>query len=83
MTTFREDVTQPAPAMNDALDNWFTHHPPESPGVVAVYQSIRNGGRELAEVIADECPAGRERDIALDKVREAVFWGNAAIACNG
>lgn len=82
MTTFHEDQAQPAPKRADALDNWFTHHPPKSPADVTVYQEIRNAGRELADVIADECPASEERDTALVKVREAVMWANASIACS-
>jgi hypothetical protein len=63
------------------LENWFTHHPPTGPGEVAVYQEIRKGGRELAELIVDEVPEGVERDEALKHVRAAVMWSNAGIAC--
>jgi hypothetical protein len=63
------------------LENWFTHHPPSGPGEVAVYQEIRKGGRELAELIVDEVPEGVERDEALRHVRAAVMWANAGIAC--
>lgn len=63
------------------LENWFTHHPPSGPAEVAVYQAIRTGGRELAELIVDEVPEGAERDEALRHVRAAVMWSNAGIAC--
>jgi hypothetical protein len=63
------------------LENWFTHHPPAGPGEVAVYEEIRKGGRELAELIVDEVPEGAERDEALRHVRAAVMWSNAGIAC--
>ena len=80
--TFSDEEIRPTPSRAAALENWFTHHPPKSPAEVTVYQEIRNGGRELAELIADECPSGRERDIAIEKVREAVMWANASIACS-
>lgn len=63
------------------LENWFTHHPPAGPAEVAIYQEIRQGGRELAELIADEVPDGPERDEAIRHVRAAVMWANAGIAC--
>ena len=63
------------------LENWFSHHPPSGPAEVAVYQEIRKGGRELAELITDEVPAGVELDEALKCVRAAVMWANAGIAC--
>jgi len=66
---------------DEQLENWFTHHPPAGPGEVAIYQEIRKGGRELAELIVDEVPAGIERDEALRHVRAAVMWANAGIAC--
>jgi hypothetical protein len=66
----------------DSLENWFTHHPPADEEAVQVYQEIRNGGREFAGLIVDQCPLSHERDEALKKIREAVMWANAAIACN-
>jgi hypothetical protein len=37
---------------------------------------------QAAAWIYTALPASRERDIAIDKMREAMFWANAAIACN-
>lgn len=76
------DNTHSAPqAQDDALTNWFTHHPPADGRAVQAYQEIRNGGRELAELITGECPPSPERDTAVKKIREAVMWANASIAC--
>jgi hypothetical protein len=72
----------PANSPDRTLENWFTHHPPANEGVAQVYQEVRNGGREFAELIVDECPLSYERDEALKKIREAVMWANAAVACN-
>jgi hypothetical protein len=63
------------------LDNWFTHHPPHGNQPYR-YSGIRQSGRRLAEVIEELAPSGPEKEQALAKVREAVMWANAAIACN-
>ena len=63
------------------LENWFTYHPPK-PGQPGRYQHVRETGLALAEVITRECPPSWERDQALLRVREAVMWSNASIACN-
>lgn len=63
------------------LDHLFTYHPPFGDQVKR-YQLIREDGRLMAETIAGAAPASPERSTALAKVREAVFWANAAIACN-
>jgi hypothetical protein len=66
----------------DILDNWFTYHPPKGDQSFR-YAGVRAGGRHLADVISDLTPPGSpEREQALAKVREAVMWANAAIACN-
>lgn len=80
-----DDIDRIIPSVTTSdkeLENWFTHHPPANEGVAQVYQEIRNGGLELAKLIVDECPRSHERDEALRKVREAVMWANAAVACN-
>ena len=63
------------------LYNAFTYHPPTDEQV-AHYEHLRKMGRALATQIANRCPASPERTIALNKVREAVMWANAAIACH-
>ena len=63
------------------LEKRFTYHPPkgEQP---ALYEKIRFNGRNLAEMIDEECPDSREKSLALTKLEEAVMWANAAIARN-
>lgn len=68
------------PAADD-LGNWFTYHPPR-PEQISLYETLRDAGRVMAEHITDCAPPSRERSTALAKVREAVMWANAAIACN-
>jgi hypothetical protein len=67
---------------DDEIDNWFTYHPPSNPREIVAYEEIRAGGRLLARQIVELAPPSRERSTALAKVREAVMWANAAVACN-
>lgn len=59
----------------------FTYHPPAE-GDPEAYRRIRSAGRSLAEQIVADVPPSPERSTAIAKVREAVFWANAARACN-
>lgn len=63
------------------IDNWFTYHSPKN-NQPERYEGIRSGARELAEIIRLNVPAGIERDNAFARLREAVMWANAGIACN-
>ena len=64
---------------SDELATRFTYHAPKE-GQPARYEEIRNAGREMAELVEDECPDSREKSLALTKIEEAVMWANAAIA---
>lgn len=68
-----EDITQ-------HFDAWFTYHPATDEQVTR-YTDIRGKARELAEVIAHCTPPGRDQTVAIRKLREAVMYANAAIAC--
>jgi hypothetical protein len=63
------------------VKNAFTYHPPKGDQTHR-YEDIRDEGRVLAEMIMRHCPASRERTLAFDRLREAVMWANASIACN-
>jgi len=64
------------------LKNRFTYHPPKD-GQPALYEQIREEAHVYALLIQQECPASREKSLALTKLEEAVFWANAAIARHG
>lgn len=57
----------------------FTHHPPKGDQSQR-YQAIRDRARNLAVFIDENAPDSREKDEALTRLEEAVFWVNAAIA---
>lgn len=63
------------------LDNVFTYHAPTQDQVTD-YDLIRSAGKLFASTVNMTCPNSRECSLALTKIREAVMWANAAIACN-
>jgi len=69
------------PSILEPIDNAFIYHAPKGDQVER-YQSIRDKGKDLALHIASNCPYSIERDEAIKKLREAIMWANASIACN-
>ena len=66
----------------DDLDHIFTYHAPKNDQPNR-YEKIRNAGLELAKVIYDNTNIDMaESQMAINKIREAVMWANAGIACN-
>lgn len=59
----------------------FAYHPPK-PGQDEKYVSLRYKGQRLAEDMHAFCPPSRERNIALNRLEEAMMWANASIARN-
>jgi hypothetical protein len=65
----------------DKISNWFTYHPPAD-NQTDRYVQLREAGRMMALTLLDLCPESRELTTAINKLREAVMWANASIACN-
>ncbi|XEC97043.1 hypothetical protein AB6A23_11160 [Paenibacillus tarimensis] len=63
------------------IENVFTYHPPK-PGQPEKYGKLRDKAKELAYLIAEECPGSAETTIALRKLEESIFYANASIARN-
>jgi hypothetical protein len=63
----------------DELANRFTYHPP-TPEQIPLYETIREGGRELAAFIVAHTPESREQSLAVTSIEAAVMWANAAVA---
>lgn len=59
----------------------FTYHPPTADQVVD-YERIRAEARDFVETLVDLVPPSRELSLAITKIREAVMWANAGIACH-
>lgn len=45
----------------------------------AMFQFIRAKAKELAIIINEEVPEGREKALAITKLEECVMWVNAGI----
>lgn len=60
----------------------FTYHPPKE-GQPETYTELRESARAFAEKVQSLAPECREKEIALEKIREAVMWANAGIAIHG
>lgn len=66
-------------AMLARIKNDFTYHRP-SAEVAPIFVEIREKAKELALLIAEKVPGGREQATALTRLEEAVFHANAGIA---
>ena len=44
------------------------------------HHDLRQAAKAFAAVIYSVVPPGREQSLALTKVEEALFWGNAGVA---
>ena len=67
--------------VNFMLENNFKYHPP-TPEKLEKYAVLRNYGKDLAYMIKEFAGDNRESSLAITKLEEAIFWGNAAIARN-
>jgi hypothetical protein len=62
----------------ERIEDDFSWHtlPPEQ---AQKYEALRAHTKALARLIAELCPDGRERSIALTKLEEVAMWSNAGI----
>lgn len=76
-----EKTMHKRPVFKD-LTNRFTYHAPRGDQADR-YRLIRSSALEFSETLVGLAPESRELDLAVQKVEEAVFWANAAIARSG
>ena len=67
--------------IEEMIENNFTYHTPKQ-GQPERYARIRGEAKQLASLIAAECPESRERSVDFTKLDEVVMWANASIARN-
>lgn len=65
--------------INNDIENRFTYHRPTE-AQAAKYPRIRDKAKELAYLIDELCPNGREKALAMTKLEECVMWANASIS---
>lgn len=59
----------------------FSYHAPKDDQAER-YVEIRDTAGAVAMGIMQNCPASRERSLAITKLEECVMWANASIARN-
>lgn len=64
----------------EELRKRFSYHRPTQAQADIVFPRVRTSGQQLARLITELVPEGREQSLALTKVEEAVMWANAGIA---
>lgn len=62
------------------IDYIFKYHPPKDEQIL-IYQNIREMGKNFARHLQGHLPDCTETRFAIAKIREAVMWANASIAC--
>lgn len=59
----------------------FTYHPPSEAGA-ARHELLSAKFIELARMVEDTCPDGREKSLVFTKLEEGKMWASAAVARN-
>lgn len=62
------------------LENRFSYHPASTQARQDDHSTVRMWCLDLAYMLEDKIPSGREKSLALTKLEEVMFWANAAIA---
>lgn len=70
----------PNATQHDAIAHDFGYHSPSTPAIAQRHEDIRAQCRQLAQWLAEKLPPGHEAVIAGERIEEAMFWANAAIA---
>lgn len=81
---YEEAVTS---AINDQLfeklwSDRVKHHPSKHDGIIAKHEDFREAVFKMGLIINTLVPNCQEKDLALTKLEEVMFWGNAGIARN-
>lgn len=64
---------------SDDLKNRIKYHRPTEEGISRIAAN-RKAALAFADTVLSSCPEGRDKEISLTKIEEALFWANAAIA---
>lgn len=67
---------------HERITNDFGFHP-ATDMTAETHNSTRQNFANLAHWVFDNAPMGFARDEAINRLREAMMWTNAAIACDG
>lgn len=62
------------------IEHRFAFHPATTEEKRDEHTSVRQNCRQLADFLNEKLPEGREKSLAITRLEEVMFWGNAAIA---
>jgi hypothetical protein len=62
------------------IQNRFSFHPATTDRKRQTHEGVRSECRQLAMFLEEELPYGREKDTAMSRLEEVMFWANAAVA---
>jgi hypothetical protein len=62
------------------IEHRFAFHAASTEEKRDEHTSVRQNCRQLADLLNDKLPEGREKALAITHLEEVMFWGNAAIA---
>jgi hypothetical protein len=62
------------------LDRRFSYHAPGTQAKRDAHTEVRRRCRDLAVVVNEVVPDGREKYLAFTKLEEVMFWANAGLA---
>jgi hypothetical protein len=66
---------------DEEINRRFDHHAPDE-FKIQKHQIARSSVKATAQDLLELLPEGREKQLALTKLQEALMWANAAIATN-
>lgn len=64
----------------DTVQYRTTYRQPVTTQAQVAHTRVRSAIADAMETLLDVVPEGRERALALTKLEEAMFWGNAGVA---
>ncbi len=65
------------------IEHRFAFHAATTQEKRDAHTSVRQHCRRLADELNEQLPDGREKSLAITKLEEVMFWGNAALARSG
>ena len=65
------------------IEHRFAFHAATTDEKRDAHTSVRQSCRRLADYLNENLPDGREKALAMTKLEEVMFWGNAALARQG
>lgn len=66
---------------SEQIRDRFTYHPPSDEGRHR-HASLTEAFIDVATMVEETCPNGREKNAALKYLENAKFWASAAVARN-